>query len=60
MMLPCLTHNLNLVDVSIFLMTSLTTLFSYMSLIADYSLEGGTYFPSMEMCSAWLHDALPI
>ena len=41
-------------DVSIFPMMRLTTLFAYMYLIAENSLGGEPYFPSMEMSSLWL------
>ena len=49
---PCLTPNLKSMDVSIFPMMSLTTLLSYMRLIAENSLGGASYFPSMEMSGA--------
>ena len=51
MLSPCLTPNLNSIDVSTFLMMSLTILLSYMRLIAEHSLGGAPYFLSMVMSS---------
>ena len=52
MQYPCLTPTLNSMDVSTLPMMSLTILLSYMCLIADHSLGGEPYFPSMAMISA--------
>ena len=41
-------------DVSILPMMSLTTLLLYMCLIADHSLGGAPYFPSMATINEWL------
>ena len=49
---PCLTPTLNLIDVSTFLMMSLTILVSFVYLIAERSLGGAPYFPSMAVRSA--------
>ena len=54
MLSPCLTTTLNLMDVSKFMMMSLTILLSYMPLIDDRSLGGAPYFPSMAMGSVRL------
>ena len=51
MLSPCLTPTLNSMDVSTFLMVSLNVLLSYMRLIAECSLGGAPYFPSMLMRS---------
>ena len=48
----CLTPTLNSMDVSSFKMMSLTNFLSYMRLIAEHSLGGAPYFPSMAMSSA--------
>ena len=52
MLSPCLTPTLKSMDVSTLPMMSLTTIFSYMRLIAERSLGGAPYFPSMAMSSA--------
>ena len=52
MLSPCLNPNLNSMDVSTLTMMRLTTLFSYMLLIAERSFGGAPYFPSMAIISA--------
>ena len=52
MLYPFLTPTLNSMDVSTFTMMSLTIISSYMRLIADRSLGGAPYFPSIAMGSA--------
>ena len=49
-----LTPTLMSMDVSIFLMTSLTTLLLQMCSIAEYSFGGTPYFSGMAMISALL------
>ena len=52
MLSPCLTPTLNSMDVSTLPMMSLTKLLSYMHLIAERSIGGAPYFPSLVMSSA--------
>ena len=52
MLSPCLTPTLNSMDISTFPMMRLTILLSYMRLIAERSLLGAPYFPSMAMICA--------
>ena len=54
MLYHCLTPTLKSMYVSILPMTSLTTIFLYMRLIAKYSLGGAQYFSSTAMSAAWL------
>ena len=52
MLSPCLTTTFKSMDVSTFPMMSLTIILLYMCLIAEHSLGGAPYFPSMAMNSA--------
>ena len=52
MLHPFLKPTLKSMDVSTLPMTSLAMIFLYMRLIADNSLGGAPYFPSMAMSSA--------
>ena len=54
MLSPCLTPNLNSMDVSILPMMILTTIFLYMRLIAKHSLGVAPYFPKLAMSNALL------
>ena len=49
---PCLTPTFNSMDASTFPVISLTIILLYMCLIAENSLGGAPYFPSMAMNSA--------
>ena len=51
---PCLTTTLKSIVVSFLIMMSLTTLLSYMHLMAEHGLGGAPYFPNMVMSNAWL------
>ena len=51
MLSPCLTTTLRSMYVSTLTMMSLTILLLFMRLIAEYSLGGASYFPSMAMSS---------
>ena len=53
-MSTCLTPTLESMDVSILTMIILTTFLSYINFLAEHSLGGAPYFPSMEMSNAWL------
>ena len=52
MLSPCLTPNLKSMDVSTFPVMISTMLLSYIRLIAERSLGGAPYFPSMAMSSS--------
>ena len=54
MLYPCLKPTLKSMDVSTLPRMILTMLLLYMRLIAEHSLGGAPYFPSMETSSAWL------
>ena len=52
MLSPCFTPTFKSMDVSTLPMVSFTILLVYMCLIAECSIGGAPYFPSMEMSSA--------
>ena len=51
MLPPCLTPTLKSMNLSTLPMMILTMIFSHMRLIAEHSLEGAPYFPSMAISS---------
>ena len=52
MLSPCLIPTFNSIDVSTLPIMVLTMIFSYMRLIAERSIGGAPYFPSMAMISS--------